>query len=115
QGHGLKVEEVTAGRRSIVFSGAASQVESAFHTQVRAYKIGNELHHANAKEPQIPAALAQVVGGVVSLHDFHSQPQHNSARLPSPDFTSGSSHYLAPADFASIYNLVPLYQQAING
>src|SRR5216684_3392084 len=115
QSHGLRVEEVTAGRRSIVFSGAASQVESAFHTQVHAYKIGNELHHANAKEPEIPAALAQVVGGVVSLHDFRSETLHNGARLPSPDFTSGGSHYLAPADFATIYNLVPLYQQSING
>jgi subtilase family serine protease len=115
QSHGLRVEEVTAGRRSIVFSGAASQIEAAFHTQVHAYKIGNELHHANAKEPEIPAALAQVVGGVVSLHDFRSETLHNGARLPSPDFTSGGSHYLAPADFATIYNLVPLYQQAING
>ena len=42
QDHGMEVEEVTAGRRSIVFSGAASQVESAFHTQIHAYKIGNE-------------------------------------------------------------------------
>ena len=27
QGHGMEVEEVTAGRRSIVFSGTAAQVE----------------------------------------------------------------------------------------
>jgi pseudomonalisin len=115
QGHGMELEEVTAGRRSIVFSGSAAQVEAAFHTQIHSYKIGEEVHHANAKEPEIPAALVQVVGGVVSLHDFHSEPMHNGARLPAPDFTSGGSHYLAPADFAIIYDLVPLYQQAING
>jgi len=115
QGHGMEVEEVTAGRRSILFSGAASQVESAFHTQVHTYKIGGALHHANAKDPEIPAALAQVVGGVVSLHDFRSEAMHNGARLPSPDFASGGSNYLAPADFATIYDLVPLYQQSING
>jgi pseudomonalisin len=115
QGHGMEVEEVTAGRRSIVFSGSAAQVEAAFHTQIHSYKIGEEVHHANAKEPEIPAALVQVVGGVVSLHDFHSEPMHNGARPPAPDFTSGGSHYLAPADFAIIYDLVPLYQQAING
>jgi pseudomonalisin len=115
QGHGMEVEEVTAGRRSIVFSGSATQVGEAFHTQIHSYKIGEEVHHANAKDPEIPAALVQVVGGVVSLHDFHSEPMHNGARLPAPDFTSGGSHYLAPADFATIYDLVPLYQQAING
>jgi pseudomonalisin len=115
QGHGMEVEEVTAGRRSIVFSGAVEQVESAFHTQIHTYQIGNEVQHANAKEPEIPAALAQVVGGVVSLHDFHSEPMHGVRRPPAPEFTSGSSYYLAPADFATIYDLGPLYQQSITG
>jgi pseudomonalisin len=113
--HGMEVEEVTASRRSIVFSGAAAQVESAFHTRIHAYKIGNELHHANASDPEIPAALVQVVGGVVSLHDFHSEPMHGVRRAPAPEFSSGGSYYLAPADFATIYDLVPLYQQSING
>lgn len=111
----MKVEEVTAGRRAIVFSGTATQVESAFHTEIHAYKVGGEIHHANAKDPEIPAALVQVVGGVVSLHDFHSKPMHRLVRKPSPDFTSGGSYYLAPADFATIYDLGPLFQQSING
>ena len=115
ESHGLEVEEVTAGRRSIIFSGTAAQVQAAFHTQIRSYNVRGQVHHANATEPEIPVALAQVVGGVVSLHDFHSEPMHASARKPSPEFTSGGSHYLAPADFATIYNLAPLYQQSING
>jgi subtilase family serine protease len=115
QTHGMEVEEVTAGRRSIVFSGTAAQVGLTFHTQIHAYKIGDELHHANATDPQIPAALAPVVGGIVSLHDFRSKPMHTSARKPDPNFTYGSSHYLAPADFAAIYDLAPLYQASISG
>ncbi len=115
QGHGMEVEEVTAGRRSIIFSGTAAQVQEAFHTPIHTYKIGNEVHHANAKDPEIPAALVQVVGGVVSLHDFHSQPTHGLVRKPSPDFSSGGAYYLAPADFATIYDLGSLYQQSING
>jgi pseudomonalisin len=115
QGHGMQVEEVAAGRRCIVFSGSAAQVEAAFHTPIHAYKVGNELHHANVKDTEIPAALMQVVGGVVSLHDFRSEPMHHGARLPSPDFSNGGAYYLAPADFATIYDLVPLFQQSING
>jgi pseudomonalisin len=115
QSHGLEVEEVTAGRRSIIFSGTAAQVLAAFHTQIRTYNVRDQVHHANASEPEIPSALAEVVGGVVSLHDFHSEPMHASARRPSPEFTSGGSHYIAPADFATIYDLAPLYQQSING
>ena len=115
QGHGMEVEEVTAGRRSIIFSGTAAQVQAAFHTQIHAYQIRGELHHANVKDPEIPAAFVQVLGGVVSLHDFNSEPLHAFVRKPSPEFTSGGSHYLTPADFATIYDLAPLYQLSING
>jgi subtilase family serine protease len=55
------------------------------------------------------------VNGVVSLHDFRSVPQNSGSRLPTPEFTAGSSYYLAPADFATIYNVTPLYQQSITG
>jgi subtilase family serine protease len=56
-----------------------------------------------------------VVGGIVSLNDFRIQAQNTGARLPAPEFTSGGSYYLAPADFATIYNVNPAYQQAITG
>ncbi|HXM62150.1 MAG TPA: protease pro-enzyme activation domain-containing protein, partial [Terriglobales bacterium] len=115
QMHGMEIEEVTAGRRVIVFSGTAAQVASAFHTQIHAYKVGDELHHANATDPKIPAALAQVVGGVLSLHDFRSKPAHGPTRKPVSDYTSGGGHYLAPADFAVIYDLAPLYLASITG
>jgi pseudomonalisin len=115
EGHGFDVDEVTAGRRSIIFSGTAAEVQAAFHTAIHAYNVRGELHHANVKDPEIPAALVQVVGGVVSLHDFQSEPMHGSVRKASPEFTSGGSHFLAPADFATIYDLAPLYQQASTG
>jgi subtilase family serine protease len=115
QQHGLAIDEVTPGRRAIIFSGTAAQVSSAFNTQIRNYRVDKENHHANASDPEIPEALADVVGGVVSLHDFHSRPLHRPLNRPEPAFTSGSGHYLAPSDFATIYNLAPLYQQSING
>jgi pseudomonalisin len=116
QEHGMQVEETTPGRRAVIFSGTAAQVEAAFHTQIHVYKVGGEVHHANAKDPEIPAALAHVVGGVVSLHDFRSDAMHGLARkAASPEFTSGGSHYLVPADFATIYDIAPLYQQGITG
>jgi pseudomonalisin len=115
QSHGMQVEELTAGHRSIIFSGTAAQVQAAFHTPIHIYKIGEEVHHANVNDPEIPAALVEVVGGVVSLHDFHSEPTHGLVRKPSPNFSSGGANYLAPADFATIYDVTSLYQQSING
>jgi len=115
QFHGMEVEPVSAGRRTLIFSGTAAQVQAAFHTPIHAFRVGQQLHHANVRDPQIPLALAGVVDGVVSLHDFRSAPMHSLVMAPAPEFTSGGEHYLAPADFATIYNAAPLYQQNVNG
>ena len=116
--HGFQVETAAASRRQIVFSGTAGQVQAAFHTEVHIYNVHGERHYANASDPRIPDALGEVVAGVVSLHDFHSQPAHPGAislESASPEFTSAGSHYLAPADFATIYDVAGLYSQSING
>jgi len=115
QWHGMSVEEVTAGHRAIVFSGTAAQVEAAFHTPIHTYQVAGELHHANAQDPEIPQALAEVVAGVVSLHDFRSHPMNTGLNVPAPDFTSGGSHYLAPADLATIYDAAALSQHNLTG
>jgi len=114
--HGLEVEDIARGRRSLIFSGTVAQVEEAFHTTIRVYDIGGARHSANAGDPEIPKALAGVVEGVVALHDFRSKPAHTAAKvLSAPELNSGAAHYLGPADFATIYDVAPLYQNAING
>jgi uncharacterized membrane protein len=114
--YGLEVEEIAAGRRSILFSGDVAQVQAAFHTEIRAYNVGGERHYANATDPEIPQALAGVVSGVVALHDFRSQAAHAQARpISSPELNAGGAHFLAPADWATIYDVAPLYQNSIEG
>ncbi|MBV8732292.1 MAG: peptidase S53, partial [Acidobacteriia bacterium] len=76
EGKGFAVEPVPTGRRVVVFSGTAGQVESAFHTEMHTYQVNGRLHHANATDLEIPAALAPVTNGLVSLHDFHTTPLH---------------------------------------
>lgn len=51
----MEVEEITAGRRSIGISGTATQVKEAFQAQIHIYKIGKEVHDANASDAEIPA------------------------------------------------------------
>ena len=115
--HGFAIVEIPAGRLCIVFSGTVSQVESAFQTSIRTYHVNGETHYANAADPEIPRALAPVVHGVVSLNDFRSSPLHTGLRsLAMPEFASGNGQsYLAPADFATIYDLGPLTKNAITG
>ena len=118
EGHGFNVEPVDSSRRQIVFSGTAGQVQSAFHTEIHLYNVAGETHYANASDPSIPSALADVVGGVVSLHNFLAQPMHSvsqPAAVAAPEYTSGGTHYLAPADFATIYDVAALYSQSLDG
>jgi len=112
QTHGMEIDELPPSHRTIVFSGNAGQVESTFHTSMQKYVVSGENHYANASDPEIPQALAEVVRGVVSLHDFLSLPNH----VVRPAYTyEGSSHYLMPQDWATIYDALPLYNQGIVG
>lgn len=115
--HGFEVDEISSGRRLVVFSGSAGQVSDSFHTELHRYRIDGEMHIANAQDPQIPAALAGVVRGVVSLHDFRRSAQTRVLQAASsqPEYTAGSWHSLYPADFATIYDLNSLYGDAIAG
>jgi hypothetical protein len=112
---GFQNIKVSRGRVTIEFSGTASQVETALHTPIHRYVVNGESHWANANDPQIPAALAPVVTGVVSLHNFRPKPTIRTIRKksvakvkpgekPQIDFSDGS-HGLVPADFNKIYNV----------
>src|SRR5438477_1729397 len=111
---GLAVDEIANGRGWINVSGSVGQGERAFKTQIHKVNVDGKLHTANAKDPSIPRGLADVVGGVVTLNDFGRKPMNHGFK-PVPDYTSGTSHYVAPADFAKIYNVNPLYTAGING
>src|SRR5271169_1386943 len=126
--HGFRVSRVAQGGMSIEFSGTAGQVKDAFHTAIHAYVVNGEKHYANASDPQIPAALAPVLAGINTLHNFRKQPMirvlGKASRIANtsmwqPEFTfsgsSGVQHYLAPGDFAKIYNTAALYQNGIDG
>ncbi|HSR06727.1 MAG TPA: protease pro-enzyme activation domain-containing protein, partial [Bryobacteraceae bacterium] len=125
QSEGLAVDEVSRARNWIWFSGTAARMQAALRTQIRRYRVEGELHFANADEPSVPAAIEPLVIGIQGLDDFHPRSSR-SRRVPSslgsapksalPLFTSASgNHYLAPDDFATIYNLWPLYNAGYDG
>src|SRR5271163_4869269 len=48
--NGLQVEEVPASHQALVFSGTSEQVESAFQTTMKTYRIAGQEHIANASD-----------------------------------------------------------------
>jgi pseudomonalisin len=115
--HGFVVDEIPDGNRQVIFSGNAGQVEDTFHTQIHRYVVDSVSHIANTQDPQVPSALAAVVSGIVSLHDFRLQSQIRSRTAVSalPQYSNGSTHYLFPADWATIYDVNPLYKAGTTG
>ncbi|HET7206920.1 MAG TPA: Ig-like domain repeat protein [Terriglobales bacterium] len=121
QTQGFEVKRVATSRRFIIFSGTVAQVESAFHTQMHEYDFKGQKFIANSQEIQIPSALSPVVRGVVRLN---STPRSGDLKIVGQaaldqsrqqiTFSDGE-HAITPADFATIYNLNPLYQNGING
>src|SRR6266436_10066378 len=119
QSHGFRVNVVYPSGMLIDFSGTAAQVRTALQTEIHYLDVKGEKHVGNISDPRIPAALAPVVVGVVSLHDFRPHTMHKMHR-PRPQFTfpdpsGGTSYALVPADLAKIYNLNPLFSAGISG
>ena len=134
QGHGLQLIQIAKGRSIIEFSGTAAQVQDAFHTEIHNYVVNGEPHWANAKDPAIPAALTALVAGVNSLHNFPKKASNRFAGsflrstdtgklvAVTPQFTfpggctlDGNCYALAPYDFATIYDVLPLWNAGIDG
>ena len=137
QSHGFQVAPISNGRTVIEFSGTAGQVQQAFHTTIHKYSVPTkagtlEDHWANSTDPSIPAALAPVVAGINTLHNFPRKPMHVVSGAfkknrttgetkpinPEFSFTCGTNQTtnqpitcngLGPYDFATIYNVLPLW------
>ena len=135
QSQGFAVNRVSNGATVIEISGTAGQVQSAFHTAIHKYSVSGTEHWANASDPSIPAALAPVVVGLDTLHNFPRKAMHvvsgvysknrstgaiKAVRAPKPLFNLGcgtnpntgaaiTCFALGPFDFATIYNVLPLW------
>ena len=121
QQQGLTVHEVSQSRRFVVFSGTVGQVEQAFSTQLHTYTLNNNKFVANSTDLQIPAAFSDVVKGVVRLHSDPHTPNLKIGQKFKVNRKTGKievglgQHFLAPADFATIYDVQPLYDAGIDG
>ena len=126
--HGFSVNRVYKSGLVLDFSGTAANIRETFHTDIHHLELpSGERHVANTVDPQIPAALSAAVVGV-SLHDFFARPHltrmrpvkyDRDAQRWKPQFAlpyDGSTfNIVGPFDFATIYDLRPLWQAGITG
>jgi subtilase family serine protease len=119
ESHGFHINVVYPSGMLIDFSGNAGEVRKAFQTEIHYLEVKGERHVGNMSDPQIPAALAPVVAGVVSLHDFRPHTMHHlhkaNRQFTSTDLYGDVTYAVVPADLAKIYNLNPLFSAGISG
>jgi subtilase family serine protease len=104
---------VAKNQNKISFDGTVSLIESAFGLEMHNYLVDGVIHLANASNPSLPAALASVVLHVGHLNDFAPKPRLQ-VRSHFTSYVSGD-HFLTPGDFATIYDLNPLYSAGATG
>jgi hypothetical protein len=120
EGQGFTVTWKARSRTWVSFSGTASQVQTAFQTEIHNFSFHDATYYANATEPSLPSALAGVVLAIHGLDNYPLKPagvvRKVSAGL-TPAFTSyiSGNTYVAPGDFAVIYDLNSLYSAGIDG
>jgi pseudomonalisin len=125
---GLEVDSVANSRMMIDFSGSASQVEAAFSLGLQYYLVNGELRLGSADDPTIPSPLASVIQSVRGVYTIQDREAYGlklvdipvgAADSPQPDATfckNGTCiNYIFPADFATIYDLNPVYSDSIDG
>jgi subtilase family serine protease len=120
QSQGFLIERVANSRTQVWFSGPVSTIESVFRTEMHRFLLNGESHFANAMELAVPAALSDVVLGFRNLDDFRPRARVRRNIQTDPilaHFTSNLSgiHSLVPDDFATIYNVKPLYTAGFDG
>jgi len=118
--YGFQVAPVSQSKLWVEFSGTAQQVETAFHSELHYYEWRGKQYLANATDIAVPAQLAAVTRGVVSLDNFGKRPPRLMpvTNKVQPNLTAtgqANVYYLAPGDFAAIYNTKGLLNSGIDG
>ncbi len=118
ESEGVHVDRVLDGGMVLDVSGTAASVGRAFGTSIHRIMADGVAHIANVTDVSVPAALAQMVAGPLSLHDFrpHSLHVRPVPQRVTPELSNGlHGEIVTPGDLAKIYNFNPLFDAGLTG
>jgi hypothetical protein len=129
QAQGFTVNRVSKSRAMVEFSGTAAIVHEALHTEIHKYEAPDKTFYANSSEITVPEAIASRVSAFSPLNDLplssyvkpivtatYSRATHRA--VPDDTTTEGGNPYfyaLGPEDYATQYNIAPLYKAGTDG
>ncbi len=108
-GFGLTVSPPAPDHLSFKVSGTAAQVEQALGVTLDNYQDSKgHRFYATSKDPRLPANLAATVQGILGL-DTYPALKRLSVKA------AGSPGSYTPSDMQTAYNVIPLFNQGIDG
>ena len=126
--HGFSVAHVTDSKTMIEFSGTAGQVREALHTEIHKYVAGDTNFYANDREISVPESIASRVRNFAPLNSYPATSylanagkakvsRHTDGLTPQLTMTVNNAPFyaLAPEDFATQYDLGPVYKAGTDG
>ena len=90
------------------FGGTAADVNRAFQTELHYYQVNGVQRTSVSSSPMIPESLLPMIKAIHGLYSMDEHPLSHSTtvRSDSPQLTtSDGTHYIAPVDFATIYDI----------
>jgi len=108
QSQGLHVNWVAPSRVFIGFGGTTANIDRAFQTEMQYYSVRGQQRFSVNSDPMVPAAILPAISAIRGLYTIDEKPNHqvSAAQLASPQVTgSTGNHYIAPADFDTIYDV----------
>jgi pseudomonalisin len=128
-GQGFRLDEVTPSRMFVRASATAGIAADALSTTFRMFRIpgstDGKSYVSATTEPSIPQALTPIVAAIAGLTQLPEEPHPLATRAaPTPLMDNAThpettlnngEHIIAPGDFATIYNLKPVYQDGFDG
>ena len=108
QSQGLHVNWISPSRIFIGFGGTAADLGRALQTELHNYTVNGTQRLSVSSDPMVPQALVPAVKAIRGLYTIEERPLHHvdSMQSESPLLTtSNGSHFIAPADFATIYDI----------
>lgn len=105
---GLHINWISPSRIFIGFGGTAQDVGRALQTELHYYTVNGVRRVSVSSDPVIPEALAPALKAIRGLYTIEEHPLHHAKlmNLDSPLMNAGGgTHYVVPADFATIYDL----------
>ena len=123
---GLSVKEVAPSGMFVSVSGSAFLVGTALATDFHYFEKSGKLRVSATTDPAIPSALVPVVTSISGLAEVEILPAHHGEIRPMTaktdasgvdpqDTVSNGNHFITPGDFATIFDLKPVYTAGYNG